>query len=396
MLLKSLIPELNLWFGNTILNNDLTWKYVDFPVKLTQKWRSRDSVIDLLFNECCDPSGNLYDGHHFITRYKTINLNRLFPFDENLYRRLEVIRNRCYVFACDDPNNSDLQSIFNLVTPTFVIDNGDINVDTIAQMANVTPSKYVTKYKSVIVTTSSDPLHRMLPDEEDYPEPGEPHAYSPGTDIFKFTEEELEMLEYLYYYRTGQFEMIHCFPCDFYYRLVSPLSKWIYLYLQCYLFNEINYEFLNTICDPSKHDQLRCMYEKHAQDRIYQYVTRRFYTIWNEIQDIGANELRRIFVDYTMPCHTFISRRRISDTNIKNGKITLEVTEENQPYTNKTFEFIYNGIILKQGVDYELINEGTLKDNHVVVKFNDITKFQIGTRYHLMWSGLKLSTPYNR
>lgn len=395
LLLKNLIPELNLWFGNILVNNDINICHVDFPVLLSQKWRCRDSVIDLLFNECCDPSGNLYDGYPFILRYKTMNLNRVYPYDPTFYRRIQVVLNRCYVFAADDPTNEELQLSFNKVTPSFII-NPQNNTDTIAEKAGVTPTKYVTKYDSEIITTGTDQLHRELPDKEDEDEPGDPGIYTPGEDIFQFTDEELEMLEYLYYYRTEQYELIPKFSDDTYDTLVSPLSKWVYLYLSCYLYNVINWEHLVTICNFEEDGLLRTMYEKHAQDRIYQYVQKQYHIIWNEIQDIGGNELRRIFEDYTMPCGTKVNKGRITSDILSDGKIKIELPEENQPVTSDTFEFIYDGLILKAGKDYQVINEGNLKDTRASVILKDSSKFKENVKYQMLWSDLTLTTPYTR
>jgi len=396
VLLKKLIPELNLWFGNILVNNDINIIHIDFPVLLSQKWRCRDSVIDLLFNECCDPSGNTYDGYHFIQRYKTLNFNRIYPYDATFYRRIQTVINRCYVFAADDPTNEELQAAFNKVTPSYIVDPTS-NVDTIAQRAGVTPTKYVTKYDSEIITSGTDQLHQELPDREEEEEGGEPTIYTPGELIFEFTDEELEMLEYLYLYRTEQYSSIPQFAEGYYNTLESPLSKWVYLYLQCYLRGIVNWEYLNTICNIETDGSLRTMYEKHAQDRIYQYIQKQYHIIWNRIDDIGENQLRRIFEDYTMPCHTYMEKARITQSDLTLAKIKLDdKSEEDQPITSNSFEFIYNGLILKAGKDYQVVNEGTLKDNKTVVKLNDPSKFSVGNKYQMLWSNLKLTTPYTR
>ena len=395
LLLKNLIPELNLWFGNILLNNDINIIHVSFPTLLSQKWRCRDSVIDLLFNECCDPSGNLYDSRPYIIRFKTLNLDRVYPYDPAFYRRMQVVRNRCYVFAADDPSNKELQDAFNKVTPSYIIDPTS-NIDTIAERAGVTPTKYVTKYDSEIITSGNDQLYQQLPDRGDYPPQPEPGIYTPPEDIFQFTEEELEMLQYLYYYRTEQYEAIPEFEEGYYNKLISPLSKWVYLYLQCYLRNTVHWEYLNTICDMKTDGVLRTMYEKHAQDRIYQYIQKQYHIIWNEIDDIGGNELRRIFVDYTMPCGTEIKKARITPENLDDECIKIELDEQHQPVDSSTFEFIYDGLILKAGKDFIVKNDGTLKDTKAVIYLKDLSKFKEGTKYQMMWSNLTLTNPYTR
>lgn len=398
VLLKKVIPELNLWFGNILINNDINIIHIDFPVLLTQKWRCRDSVIDLLFNECCDPSGNEYDGFHFIQRYKTMNLNRVYPYDSTLYKRIQTILNRCYLFAADDPTNSELQATFNAATPSFIVNDSLDNLDTIAQAAGVTPTKYVTQYNSEIITTGTDQLHRELPDK-DYGgnDPQEPSIYSPGEFIFDFTNEELEMLEYLYFYRSEQYHLIPEFGETFFEDLQSPLSKWVYLYLQCYLRNTVHWQYLNTICDMETDGILRTMYEKHAQDRIYQYIQKQYHIIWNRVDELGNNELRRIFEDFTMPCHTHLEKGRITGDNLVNKEIRLDSYDiENQPISSISFEFIYDGIILMAGKDYVIVNQGNLKDSKPVIQLLKPSKFSTGKKYQLLWSNLKLTTPYTR
>lgn len=391
MIIRSFIPELELWIHKILTNNNLTSSYVNNPVKVSEKWRCRDSVIELLFNETFSSSGKLYDRNlPFIYLYKTANIKKLFDFDPLLYRRIQIYPYK-YVWCASDPDNEELKEIQNEVIPTF---SDDTNTGC-SYYSGINPTKYVTKYKSVIVTTSNDELHVELPDGED-PEPDpDPEVYGPDANILGLTEEELEMCQYLYYYRTGQFELIHCFPRNFYFQLRSPLSKWIYLYLQCYMFNVVNYQYLNTITTEDD-GILRCMFEKHAQDRIYQYIQKQHCVIWNDIQSIGGNRLRRIFEDQTMPCLTFISRRKITEQNLNSSEVSIQVKQDNQPTEINNFEFIYDGVILRNGIDYEVINIGNFKETLAVVKLKNKEIFKVGGRYHMMWSCLTLTTPNTR
>ena len=389
MIIRSFIPELNLWIHNILYNNNLTSSYVNIPVKPSDKWLCRDSVIELLFNETFDPTGNVYDDNlPFIYKYKTVNIKKLQEFDSVFYRRIQIYPHK-YIWCADDPNNEAFKKIQNLVIPSFSSKDGD------NYYGGINPTKYVTKYKSVIITSTNDELHMELPDGED-PEPNpESEIYGPDVNIFGLTKEELEMCQYLYYYRTGQFELICCFPCDFYYKLRSPLSKWVYLYLQCYLFNTVNYEYLNTITTEDD-GVLRCMFEKHAQDRIYQYIQKQNFDIWNDVNVIGDNELRRKFVDYTMNCHSFIWTNRLSVDNIKTCKIQIKLDQDSQPMNSSNFEFIYKGKILRQNIDFEIVNEGNYKDLQICVKLKKPELFQVGVKYQLLWSALTPTTPHTR
>jgi len=393
-LLKSFIPELDYWFGKTLYNNNLTSKYINHPIKVSDNWISKDSVLNILFNETCDPSGNTYDGYHYIYKYRTCNLDKLYPFDSTFYRRTQIYRNRMEVWACDDPTNQKLQEIENLALEPWIIDPSS-STDEIADRAGVTPTKYVTKFKSIIHTTASDELHQTWI-EPDPPQPvPSPSVYTPDTNVFKLTQEELNMIEFLYYYRTGQFEIIPDWEDSFFNQLVSPLSKWVFVYIMCYLYGEINYQHLNTITNKS-HGAMRCMFEKYVQDRVYQYVQKEFNVIYNEIHELSnPGELRRQFIDYTMPCQTFISRRRLTDPNISMKKIVINVDQDSQPNDSNNFEFIYDGVIQTQGIDYKVVNEGTLKDTQAcVILLSD--KFKSGSRYQMLWNCLTPSTPFNR
>lgn len=390
MIIKSFIPELDLWIHNILSNNSVSNNnQINNPVKVSDKWRCKDSVIELLFNETAQPSGKLYDNQfHFIYNYKTVNKDRLYDFDKAFYNRIQIYPNS-YIWCANDPHNEDFQNIQNLTIPT-------ISSESDNYIYKIMPNKYVTKYKGEIITTTNDELYRLLPDENYEEDDKETSVYGPDTNVFGLTKEELELCEYLYYYRTGQFELIHCFPKDFYYSLRSPLSKWIYLYIQCYLFNTINYELLNTITT-SEDGTLRCIFEKYAQERIYQYVQKQHCVIYNEIKDIGAKRLRRVFEDYTMPCHTFISRRKITEQNINCSMINIDVqNQENQPIDRSSFEFIYDGKLLKNGTDYTLDNIGNKKTIKCVVNLINKDIFKVGVRYHMMWSCLILTTPKSR
>lgn len=389
MIIKSFIPELDLWIHNILYNNNLTSSYVHIPVKPSDKWTCRDSVIELLFNETFDPSGNVYDDNlPFIYKYKTVNIKKLQDFDSVFSRRVQIYPYK-YVWCASDPNNELFKEIQNLVIPTFSSKDSD------NYYSGINPTKYVTKYKSVIITSTNDELHQELPDGEDPDPQPEPEVYGPDVNVFGLTKEELEMCQYLYYYRTGQFELICCFPHDFYYTLRSPLSKWIYLYLQCYLFNIVNYEYLNAITTEDD-GVLRCMFEKHAQDRIYQYVQKQNFTVWNEVTSVGDNELRRKFEDHTMNCYSFIWTKRLSLNDIKNGEIEIKLDQESQPIDSSNFEFIYKGKILSQNIDFEVVNKGNDKDLQISIKLKKSELFEMGVKYQLLWSALTLSTPHTR
>ena len=381
---------MDLWIYNILYNNNLTSSYINIPVKPSEKWRCKDSVVELLFNETFDPSGKMYDNFPYIYRYKTVNIKKIESFDVDLHRRIQIYPYK-YVWCADDESNTLFQDIQNQVIPIFTNNTSDST----NYYNGINPTKYITKYRSAIITSTNDQLHADLPDTEDEDDNTDQTVYGPDVNVFGLTKEELEMCQLLYYYRTGQFELIHCFTDDFYYQLRSPLSKWIYLYLQCYLFNIVNYKYLNTITTEDD-GILRCMFEKHAQDRIYQYIQKQNFAIWNKVEDIGGNSLRRIFEDYTMNCHTFIWTKRIDKNIINNKEIAILLEEEQQPVNNSNFEFIYDGKQLKQNIDFEIVNKGNLKDPKTYIIFKKMDNIKENIKYQLMWSALTLTTPLTR
>lgn len=392
MNVKEIVPELNLWISKTLYNNDTNYAYTNYPTEVSEYWRCRDSVLEIIFNETADPTGTVYeDGYHFIYKYTTINKSRIVHVDPGLWPRIQIYKNVMRVYAAKHDKFNDVS---NLVEPeeTPIYDLGE---EGYPYPPGTKPSKYVTQYRSEIITTGTDQIHRELPDGPPVPPPEEPcpTVYNKGENVFMLTEEELKMCEYLYLYRTEQFELIEPFTNDFYYTLQSPLSKWIYVYLQCYLFNVINYEFLHTITKETD-GVLRIYAEKHFSDRVYAYIQKHFFSIWNRVDDIGGKEVRE-FVDYTQPSLTVVYKQRITQAQIDLKNIVIDVSKEDQPGDNYCFEFIYDGVKLKQGVHYSIKNISNLSNPQIVVQLLD-KEFAPDTKYQMMWNYLCLTSPDSR
>lgn len=391
---KELVPELNLWIGKTLFNTDNEYRFTQYPVKISEFWRCNDSVIELLFNETCDPSGTIYDdGYHFIYKYRLINKNRIYHNDSVLWTRIQIYRDNLRVYC---PVHDKFTDVFNLYEPNLGFYETVLSGDGYPYPNDAVPTEYVTKYKSEIITTGNDQLHKELPEGENPPSSGEdcPYVEQRGENIFLLTEEELQMCEYLYLYRTEQFELIEPFSDNFYYELKSPLSKWIYLYLQCYLFNIVNYEYLQAITK-EEDGVLRLYAEKYFMDRIYAYIQKQCCMIWNDTVVDGNGEERRIFETFTMTNLTLLYKRRFTENDVKNSQIVIEEEKEKQPSDNYVFEFIYDGVKLKQGVDYTVKNAtSSLANPHIVVSIN--TEIKENEKYQLLFSYMVKSTPFNR
>ena len=389
---REIVPELNLWINKTLYNTENNYEHVNYPVLISEFWRCNDSVIELLFNETCDPSGKIYDdGYHFIYKYRTVNKDRIYHNDSVLWSRIQIYRDNLRVYA---PIDDKFKDVFNLYSPNLNFYETVTSGDGYPYPNDAVPTEYVTKYRSEIITSGNDQLHKELPDGENPPTSGEdcPYVEQRGENIFLLTEEELQMCEYLYYYRSEQFELIEPFGDNFYYELQSPLSKWIYLYLQCYLFNMINYEQLNTIT--KKEDGIIRLYaEKYFSDRIYSYVQKQHTSIWNDVKDLGSHE-KRIFETYTQYNLTLVYKRRITEEDINRSQIIIEESKEKQPSENTNFEFIYDGVKLKQGYDYNIENAGTLSKPQIIVSLNK--EMKLNNKYQFLFSYLPITTPQSR
>lgn len=391
-MVREIIPELNLWINRTLYNTENNFEHINYPVPVSDFWRCKDSVIELLFNETCDPSGKVYDGgYHFIYKYRSVNKDRIYHNDSTLWRRIQIYRDSSRVYAAIDDKFED---VFNLYAPNLSFYESVTNGDGYPYPNDAVPTDYMLKYRSEIITSGNDQLHKELPDGENAPSSGEecPYVEQRGENIFLLTDEELEMCEYLYLYRTGQYELIEPFTDNFYYELQSPLSKWIYLYLQCYLFNIVNYEYLDTITNESD-GILRIYAEHYFSDRIYVYIQKQHTSLWNEIQDIGSKD-KRVFETYTQYNLTLIYKKRFTEDDVKYSQIIIDESEDRQPSENDTFEFIYDGIRLKQGYDFEVKNAGSGSKPQIVVIINK--PINQNEKYQLMYSYLSISTPYTR
>lgn len=383
--LRKLVPELNFWINRNLYNNTFNKDFLFCPTKISEFWRSNDSVIELIFNETADPSGATYDdGYHFIWKYRTINLKRLPTVEPLLFKRIQVYYNSTWVYAAkDDPKFSD---IFNLNSSEI-----SGSTDNSGYPYNITPSKYV-NYTSHIVTSGSDQLHYDEPAIEfDTGCDNEAIVYREAENVFGLTEEELNMCEYLYYYRIGDYEKINL-SLDMYNTLQSPLSKWVLVYLICYLYDTYDYRYLKTIT--TKEDEsFRCLVEKHLQNRVYEYIQKHSMVLWENILKNEENEEKRTFKNYTLRCNIILIKSRFDNDQINNRKITIE-DRNLEPNNVNDFEFIFDGILLKQGEDFSIENIGTFMEPKILIKIlNYNLNISEGKKYQFMYGYVETTNP---
>lgn len=384
--LRKIIPEVNYWVNRTLYNNSFNNTFVNCPTKISDFWRSKDSVVELIFNETADPSGNTYDGgYHFIWKYRTINNHRLHIYEPMLFKRVQVYYNSSWIYAAKD--DEKYKDIFNLNDSSITT-----GIEDFEYPYGVKPTKYV-NYNTHIVTGGSDQLHYNDPDYNPESEPDDDYViYKEEENVFGLTEEELNMCEYLYYYRTGQYELIEQFNEDYYYNLQSPLSIWIYTYLMCYLYDYVNYEYLKTITSESD-GSFRCLVEKHLQDRVYEYIQKHNMSLWENIKDNGSDKDTRTFVTYTLKNNVCIQKGRVKHDDILAKSIMLTNIDK-IPETHNSFEFILDGKILKHGIDYKIINIYRESRPKISIQIlNDSIDKYKGNKYQFMYNYTVIQTP---
>lgn len=380
--LRKIIPELNYWVNRILFNNSFNKDYLSCPTKISDFWRSRDSVVELIFNETDDPSGAEYDdGYHFIWKYRTVNLKKLHLYEPMLFKRIQVYYNSSWVYAAkDDPK---FQDIFNLNDSSVTYDDQNYEYP-----YSIKPTEYV-NYTSHIVGTGTDELHYDDPKTEPpEPQPDDSIIYVEAENVFGLTEEELKMCEYLYYYRTMQLDKIDIDP-EWYNTLQSPLSIWILTYLLCYVKDYVDFNHVVTFTTESDLS-FRCLCEKHLQQRVYEYVQKKSMILWENILETNGKD-RRSFKNYTLVNKNVIQRGRLTQENISCKCIDIDAK-----YLAHTedFEFILDGLCLKNTVDYRIVNTSKESEPSYKIRFltNKLTTF-VGCKYQFMFNETSTKNP---
>jgi len=380
--LHKLVPELNLWVNKTLYNNLFNKKLVQCPTHMSEFWRSKDSVVELLFNETADPSGAVYDGgFHFIWKYRTVNVKKLYSLEPTLFKRIQIYYNSTWVYAAK--NDTKFNELFNLAESTITSDQ-----DGYEYPYGIKPTSYV-NYNSHIVTSGSDQLNYEDPAVVINESESDGYVvYASDENVFGLTEEECQLCEYLYYYRTGQYDLIPEFEDDYYDNLVSPLSKWVYVYLNCYLYNTVNENHLRTLCVEST-GSFRCLVEKHLQDRVYEYIQKQNMTLWERVDNVDGVD-KRSFTTYTLGCNTYLKKGRIQSN--ADGIILSNL--DKIPNNHTSFEFIYDGMVQKHGVDYVLKNTGNECKPIVKLVFVNKIKYVENQKFQFMFNYVNPKTPF--
>jgi len=150
--------------------------------------------------------------------------------------------------------------------------------------------------------------------------------------------------------------------------IVSPLSKCIYIYLDCEINNNFDkYSLTEPISDGTK--ILHSLYEKHLSDHLYRLKSQQYCV--NEAIE-GA--------DYLFTLQTLKNRIYLSSEQIQNRKISFP--ESQPPFSGLNVNVFKNGISLKYGTDFEIIRENDISE----IYFKENVELELGDRIFYIWA----------
>ena len=345
----NIIPELNYWFKRELSNASVYDTYHKIPVDVSDEWREPRSVIELLFNETFDPgeytsssSSDTIEGENdkpYIYLYRRVNL--LHINDKALLQRIQPYRWWANVYAANSMKFIDM------------FDMQGSNVDPGAYPRNETilpydvpedeRSPYIT-YQNWNGSTTNYPIWQDGEALDIPPEPDPPIIVPPH--IFDFTDKTLDMLDKLWFYKTGC-QWVHINDID-YNELDSALAKLVYIYLDAFLNDSYTY-YDSEQSISSGSDMLTSLYEKYVLDMIYLLRQKLYGVIWKDSVVIN-DRIRKIEENYFIILKKVVDRRRVTEEELQNGEFIIE--GDNLPWDRRDFTFFKDGDILEQDQDY--------------------------------------------
>lgn len=213
MQILEIVPEINFWTNVVILNSPVKDKFVELPTIYTDVWNSKNSVIDLLFNE---------------------------------------------TFVSDFQQSSNSSSSASELPFTYMFRLADV-------------SKIKDKALLSQLTIFWNHFKIYVSENDTYSEFFDT-SYTTPENIFNLNDEELFYLCLLYEHKIGNLIDISSIKYD---EIVSPLSKCIYIYLKCEIDNNFDlYSEENPITDGT--NILHSLYEKHMSDHLYQLKAQQY------------------------------------------------------------------------------------------------------------------------
>jgi len=383
----NVIPELNFWLRRELSNSEVYDTYHKIPVDVSDSWREPRSVLELLFNETFDPgpyqpssssSGDAVgledeNDRPYIYLYRRVNILNI--TDKVLLQRIQPYRWWANVYAANSMKFIDL---FNMQGSQF--DPGAYpRNETILpyDVAKEDRSPYIT-YESWNASMTNYPLW-VMGDDPTIP-PVTPDPLWRRADIFDFTDLTLEMLDKLWFYKTG---------CPWvtidditYEELDSCVARLIYIYLDAFLNDSFNYyDSEDSISDGS--DILCSLYEKHVLDIVYLLRSKLYGVIWKDSVVINDN-IEEIHENFFIILKKVVDRRRVDETVLQNNEFIIE--GNNLPWDRRDFTFFKDGVILEQDQDYTITMDVEDPNNvfaKVILLRDD---FEDGELVEFIWS----------
>lgn len=376
----NVIPELNYWFKVALENSSVYNCYYDLPGKLSDHWRCKSSVIELLFNENFNPDPPTWlDPEHksvveftndrrYIYTYRRCNL--LHIKDKDFLNRIQLYRWTVNTFAA---NSDKFLDEFNMRGSLYDhIQCTDTTLPYDVEESERSP--YITYIGRVWFSTNY-PLP-YWGEGEIKPKPDEP-IYLLDENILHLTEEDHIMLELLYDYKTGKNVNLCCVDYNSFF---SPLAKLIYIYLEGMILHTItHYDIKQTIGIT----MLQQMYEKHVINMLYM-LFQKLYGIDFEETFIVNGKLCKYEQD------TLMTMKLINDTIIINDMIKdqneISIRHDKLPHYRRDFTVFADGKCLIQDKDYTAIIDSSDIENPIIrIKFLNSELLQIGENIKLFW-----------
>lgn len=369
----TLIPELNWWFRIVLKNSAITDTFHCIPAELSDFWREPKSIIELLFNENFEPDSEPLPTQSldkkYIYEYQQCNL--LFIPDKKLLNRIQLYRWNALVYAA---SSSKFTSLFDMTGATTNLETEvqtrlPFDVDPEDRSQNIT-------YKSRIYNTTNFPLvdtDKNLIINEPPPYPDE----LPAEELFGLTDDDLQFLDLLYKFKTGECVNISCYT----YNTLSELAKLIYVYLSVMINDD--YSMYNTNNLISSGDNiLTNLYEKHVINMIYTVRSKQYGVIYNQ-KVIVSNRQENINVDEFMIMKKTHDRHYLTQEEVDNNEVLIT---ENIPWDRKDFSLFKDGLLLTQDTDYTVTIDFS-DVNNIVAKLSFIDQtIAVGQQIFMIWS----------
>lgn len=381
----NIIPELNYWIRILLRNCSVYDTYHDMPVPVSSSWRCSNSVIELLFNENFNPDPPMWmsssssssefntvendNDRRYIYKYRRCNLNSI--TDKTLLNRIQIYRWNSNIFVA---NSDKFLNILDMTGSLYDPEFADQNVTLLYDVSEQERSPYIT-YDAKTHFSTNYPLYQ--PSSKEIIAPAQPPIINEEQDVFNFNEQDLDMLDLLYDFKTGY--QIDLTTVN-YNQLTSCISKLIFIYLDALINN--NFSNYNSI-DIVSNGFLCSLYEKHVLNILYMLKQKQYCINFNEKIIVNEEEYQ-LDEDMlmAMKCNHLVIN--VSQSDVNSHSIILE--DQSLPWQRKDFTIFKDGIILEPDTDYIMsVNKSDIRNPFIKIDFIQSTLIN-GENLKLFWS----------